>query len=209
MRPKVTFTLVSSLLLAGCAWNALYVTPSVAPVQVALIDFKKPYPGKYLLLVSGTGLNQKVAVGGLVCTSHDFFVEIERSFEQSVQETLANVVEEIEVVSAPLTKKQIRAAKARALITVKAESLVASLLVSPGFFTKESQAKVNISARLQVLRKKGRLFDKKLRAENSTALTIGKCLDGFKPVTAASTKALQQLVEKIGNSVAQSLSSRK
>jgi len=95
------------------------------------------------------------------------------------------------------------------LITVKAESLVASLLVGPGFFTKESQAKVNISARLQVIRRKGRLFDKRLSSENSTALTIGKCLDGFKPVTAASTKALKQLVEKIGNSVAKALSSGK
>ncbi len=209
MRTKVTFTLLAPLLVAGCSWNALYVAPSVAPVQVALADFKKPYPGKYLLLVSSKGLNQKVEVGGLVCTSHDFFVEIERNFEQSVQKTLANVVEEIEVVPAALTKKQIRAAKARALITIKAENLVAGLLVSPGFFTKESQAKVNISARLQVLKDRGRLFDKQLKAENTTALTIGKCLDGFKPVTAASSKALKQLVEKIGKSVAQSLSSRK
>ncbi len=209
MRPKVTITLFSSLVVAGCAWNALYVAPSVAPVQVALNDFKKPFPGKYLLLVSSAGLNQNVEVGGLVCTSHDFIVEIERNFEQSVQKTLANVVEEIEVVPAALTKKQIRAAKARALITVKAESLSAGLLVSPGFFTKESQAKVTISARLEVLRRKGRLFNKQLRAENSTALTIGKCLDGYKPVAVASTKALKQLVEKIGNSVARSLSSGK
>ena len=132
MRPKITFTLFSSLLVAGCTWNALYVKPSVAPVQVALTEFKKPYPGKYLLLVSGKGIDQKVLVGGLVCTAHDFFVEIERNFEQSVQKTLANVVEEIEVVPAAVTKKQIRAAKARALITVKAESLTAGLLVSPG-----------------------------------------------------------------------------
>jgi len=87
---KVTIALLAPLLVAGCAWNALYVTPSVAPVQVALTDFKKPYPGKYLLLVSSAGLNQKVEVEGLVCTSHDFFIEIERNFEQSVQKTLAN-----------------------------------------------------------------------------------------------------------------------
>jgi hypothetical protein len=199
----------SSLLLAGCSWNSLNSKPSVAPVQAALSGFEKPYPGKYLLLVSSTGLDQPVVVGGQVCTSHDFSVEAARSFEESVQKTLANVVEEIEVVSAPVTRKQIKTAKARALITITGEDLSASLLVNSGFFTKESQARVKVSARVQVLKSKGGVFDEQLISDDTASVTIGKCLDAYKTVTAASAKVLGQLVTQIGNSVSQSLSSKK
>jgi len=206
--PKIIIVF-SSLLLAGCSWNALYSKPSIAPVQAALSDFEKPYPGKYLLLVSSTSLDQPVVVGGNVCTSHDFSVEAARSFEESVQKTLANVVEEIEVVSAAQTRKQIRAAKARALITITAEDLSASLLVSPGFFTKESEARVKISARVQILKSKGGVFEEQLISDDTASVTIGKCLDAYKTVTAASTKVLNQLLTQIGNSVGKSLSSKK
>ncbi len=208
MTPKITIVL-ASLLVAGCSWNALYSKPSLAPVQVALSDFEKPYPGKYLLLVTSAGFDQQVEVGGLVCTSHDFSLQASSSFEQSVQKTLANVVEKIEIVSAPLTKKQIRKAKARALITVSADNLSAYLLVSPGFLTKDSEATVKVSARVQVLKPKGAEFDEQLNSVETAKVTIGRCLDAFKPVTEASAKALKTLVEKIGNAVSRSLPTRK
>ncbi len=201
--------ILSSLLVAGCTWNALYSKPTIAPVHVAFADIEKPHPGKYLLLVSSAGLDQNVMVGGKVCTSHDFPLQVAHSFDQSVEKTLANLVEKIEVVSAPMTKKQIKAAKARALITIKAEDLSASLLVSPGFLTKQSEAKVQISARVQILKTRGALFDEQLSATESSSISIGRCLDAHKPVSAALSKAFNQLVEQIGKSVSQSLSAKK
>ncbi len=208
MSPKIIIVF-SSLLLAGCSWNALYSKPSVAPVQAALSGFEKPYPGKYLLRVSSAGLDQPVLVGGKVCTSHDFSVQAASSFEKSVQKTLANVVEEIEIVSAAVTQKQIKKAKARALITITAEDLSASLLVNPGFFTKESQARVKISARIEVLKSKGTVFEEQLISDDTASVTIGRCLDAYKTVTAASTKVMRQLLTQIGNSVGKSLASKK
>lgn len=208
MRHKIPIML-STLLLAGCTWNALYSKPSVPPVHVAFSEFKKPYPGKFLLLVSSAGLNQSVKVEGLVCTSHDFSIEVAHSFEESVQKTLANVVEKIEVVSAAMTRKQIRAAKARALITITAEGLTGDLLVKPGFLTKESQAKIQISARVQTLKTKGPLFDEHMSSRETASLSIGRCLDAHRPISAASSKALNQVIEQIGDSVSRSLSSKK
>lgn len=197
------------MLLTGCAWNALYSKPSITPVHVALTNFEKPLRGKYLLRVSGDGLDQDTVVGGLVCTSHNFPLLAARSFDESVQKTLASMVEDLEVVTAPMSRKQIKAAKARALITIKAGSLTAGLLVSPGFLTKESQAKVQMSADVQVLRPQGKLFEKRLNSVSSASLTIGRCLDAYKTVNAAASKTLDQLIEQIGKSVSQSLSSRK
>jgi len=119
------------------------------------------------------------------------------------------VVEEIVVVSAPQTRKQIKTAKARALITITGEDLSASLLVNPGFFTKESQARVKVSARVQVLKSKGAVFNEQLISDDTASVTIGRCLDAYKTVTTASTKVLGQLLAQIGNSVGKSLSSRK
>jgi len=207
MAHKMTIVL-ASLLVAGCAWNALYSKPSVIPVQVAFSGFKKPYPGKYLLFVSGAGFERKVQVGGLVCTAHDFSLNVVRSFEESVQKTLANVVEKLEVIETTMTQKQIKAARARAMIVVKARELAAHLMVSPGLFSKDSEARVKISAGVQVLKTQGGLFAERVSSVNTTSLTIGKCPDGDEPVAAASTKALKQLMTQIGKSVAQSLSSR-
>ena len=197
------------MLLTSCAWNALYSKPSITPVYVAFSNNQKPLRGKYLLRVSGDGFDRDTVVGGLVCTSHNFPLLAARSFDKSVKKTLANVVEDLEVVTAPLSQKQIKAAKARALITIKADSLSAGLLVSPGFLTKESQAKVQMSAGVQVLRPQGKLFEERLNSVNSASLTIGRCLDAYKTVDAAASKTFDQLIEQIGKSVSQSLSSKK
>ena len=205
---KITIVL-SSLLVAGCTWNALYSRPTIVPVHAAFTDFEKPHPGKYLLFVSSGGLDQNVVVEGKVCTSHDFPLQAANSFDLSVQNTLANLVEKIEIVSTPMTRKQIRAAKARALITITAEDLSSSLLVSPGFLTKQSEAKVQISARVQVLKTRGALFEDQLSSAESSSISIGRCLDAHKPVSAALSKAFNQLIEQIGKSVSQSLSANK
>lgn len=206
---RKTTILLSTLLVAGCSWNALNSKPSIAPVHVAFTDFAKPHPGKYLLHVSGVGFDQNVLVGGLVCTSHEFPLQIAHSFDESVKKSLDNMLEKVEIVPAAMTGTQIKAAKARALIVITADKLSGHLLVSPGFLTKESKAKVQISARVQVIKPKGMLLDEHVSSEDTASHTIGRCLDAHKPVSAAASKALNQLVERIGNAILKSLSPAK
>ena len=208
MKPRIAI-LFSALLVAGCSWNALHSKPSIAPVHVAFTDYKKPHRGKYLLLVSGVGLDQKIKVDGKVCTSHDFPLLMSNSFDESVKKTLANILENIEIVSTPQTQKQIRAAKARALITIKDEGQAGHLLVNPGFLTKDSKVKLQVSAHVQVFKAQGGVFEEHMSSVDTASLSIGRCLDAHKTVSAAASKTLKQLVEQIGSSVSRSLSSKK
>lgn len=208
MKPEITIIL-SAVLVAGCSWNALNSQSTVPFAHVAFSDVEKRHPGKHLLLLSVAGFDHAVAVQGLVCTSHDYPLDAAKSFETSLKKSLANLVEEIEIVSAPMTQKQIKVAKARALITITADRLSGQLLVSPGFLTKDSQATIKMSARVEVLKPRGKPFERLASSTETNKLTIGRCLDAHKTVYSASSAALRQLIEEIGTSVSQALSAKK
>ncbi len=201
MIKKTYPVLLAALFVGGCSWNALYSRPSVSPVQVAFAGYEKPLAGKYLLFISSEGLDQKVEVGGVVCTAHDFSIQIARSFHDSVQKTLANVVDELEVVSTVKSVAEIKSAKARALIVVKAEGLSGNLLVSPGFLRKDTQANVQIFARVKAIGRKGPPAETTIESKASAAPSVGKCLDAYQPVSEATSKAFKQLMQRLGEAV--------
>ena len=197
--------LLSPLIVSGCSWNALHSQPSIAAVQVAFENTQKPIPGKYLVYVNGEGLDQKVQVGGVVCTSHDFKLQIAYNFQISVRRTLGNILEKTELVSIPQTTAQIKAAGAKAYIAVKAGTAEGHLVVTPGFTQKETVSKVQITANVRVESRKKVLTDQRVEGTAQATPVIGRCLDGHVPASEASTKALKQIVERIGEIVKTSL----
>lgn len=72
-------------------------------------------------------------VSGYACSAHDYPVDARNAFGVSVERTLENLVEELEIVANPLNRTAIQAGEFSGMISVKADALEIDLTVIPGF----------------------------------------------------------------------------
>ena len=84
-----------ALLAGGCAYQAEVIN---APAYNVYSSYNDPLPGKYLLSVDSTAMETIVRPADLNCAAHNFPLNLQDAFRDSVRLTFNNLVKELEQI---------------------------------------------------------------------------------------------------------------
>jgi hypothetical protein len=193
---------VSAGLLGGCAHQA---APIAAGSYDVVTSYSHKLPGKYLLYVGNEQLDTVVRPQAVACSAHSFPIQAAEGFKGSVRGTLANLVENIELVDAPIPADQLKARGARGLIIVRADNLDGHLRVEPGFWSANMATEVRITASVTVDGSGGRLYGSTFEGLGKGDAGAGAfCEGGAVSMKESTEKAMREVVRKIGEGVSNS-----
>jgi len=194
--------LAATSTLAGCQYKA-------EPLTVATYNVYSSYegklPGKYLLFVDGSKLDKPIKPSDFNCSAHTFPMALSSSFTGSVNKTFSNLVAELEVVSQPIDREQLRARGAKGMIIVRGEELNARLRVVPGFWTAGMETDVEIAASITVDGLSGRLLGSTVSGTGDGQADIGMmCEGGAKSLSQAAEHAMMETLGRLGEALTNS-----
>lgn len=199
---RIVLACAMAALTAGCAYKA---DPISAPSYNVVTSFSTRVPGKWLLAVDSSPLNQTVKPSGYACAAHSFPLELSDAYRSSVSQTLKNVFEQIEEVPSPIPGDQTPKRGARGIIVVRGEEARGRLDVQPGFWQANMKTQVRIVASAYVDGPRGRVFGSTVEGEGIADAPAGlMCDGGAQSLVEASSTAMRdsvrKLAEVLGNS---------
>lgn len=144
-------------------------------------------------------------VSGFACAAHTYPVDARSAFIGSVQHTLGNIVEAVEIVPRPLDQVTIQARGLTGMVLVEAQDLDIDLTVIPGFWSAEMEADAEVTISLVVDGPSGRLLGTHVEGDDDYKANAGGACEGGaiaigKAVEEAMKEALERLGEKLSNS---------
>lgn len=193
---------IAGALTSGCAYRA--ETMTVAAYNV-YSSYENKLPGKYLLYVEGAKLNKTIKPSDFNCAAHTYPLELSGGFVGSVRKTFANLVEEVEVVDAPVDRGELPARGARAMIMVRGEEVNGRLRVVPGFWVAGMETQVEIASSVVVDGRKGRLLGTTVSGDgNAQGSAGGFCEGGAKALVESAEQAMKEVVGRLGEALSNS-----
>lgn len=200
MRSLLAVTVAA--LLSGCAYSA-------APISTGAVNVVTSYgtrvPGRYALFVDGTEFNKTIRPRGLNCAAHTYPLQMSDGLTASVQSTLSNLVEQVELTPVPLDGPSLRSKGYAGLITVRAENLDGKLIAIEGFWGVTISTTVQLTASVSIDSPSGRLAGRTLEGIAEREADAGAfCSGGAESVEDASRQALRKLMVQLGEAVANS-----
>ncbi|GHC79360.1 hypothetical protein [Limoniibacter endophyticus] len=191
--------LAAGLALTGCQYKA-------EPVAIGAFNVYSSYenklPGKYLLYVDASALNQNVKPSDMNCAAHSYPLELAASFKSSTRQTLSNLVGELELVDTPLDRSKLAERNARGMIIVKGEQTIARIRVMPGFWSATLEADVEIVSSITVDGKNGRLLGNTVSGRGVAQADAGAfCEGGAKSLSQAASDAARQALTRLGEAL--------
>lgn len=201
---RATMCLLSAIALAvsGCAYKA---DPLAAPSYNVVTSYSAKLPGKWLLSVNATALNQTVKPSGYACAAHTFPLELSDAFRTSVAQTLRNVFDQIEELPAPIPGDQVAKRGARGMIVVRGEEARGRLDVQPGFWQANMKTEVIIVASTYIDGPSGRIFGTTVEGQGIADAEAGlMCEGGAKSLVDASSTAMRDVVRKVAEAIGNS-----
>jgi hypothetical protein len=202
MRSGRIAAVMTALTLAGCAYKA---DPVAAPSYNVVTSFSSKIPGRWLLAVDGTPLDQTVKPSGHACSFHSFPLALSEAFKSSVFETLKNVFDQIEPVPTPIPGDQTAKMGVRGIIVVRGEEVRARLDVQPGFWSANMKTEVVIVSSVYVDGSSGRIFGTTVEGQGIADAEAGMlCEGGAKSLDDASATSMRDTVRKLAEAMGNS-----
>ncbi|MCR5859756.1 hypothetical protein [Mesorhizobium sp. J428] len=188
--------------VSGCAYRA--ETMSVASYNV-YSSYENKLPGKYLLYVDGSKLDKTIKPSDFNCAAHSYPLAISAGFTGSVRKTFANLVEEVEVVDAPVDRAELAPRGARAMIIVRGEEVNGRLRVVPGFWTAGMETQVELVGSIVVDGRKGRLLGTTVSGDGNAQSNAGlACEGGAASLVQSAEDAMKEVVGRLGEALTNS-----
>lgn len=189
-------------MLSGCAYNA---PVTVSPNLNVYSSYGNRLPGTYALFIDAEAFSQKVHPTGINCAAHNFPLDMQDTFRQSVVSTLQQLVEEVDVVPTPLTADELARTGKRGQIIVRADSMTARIQFIPGFWSATAESDVDLSANLSVDGPGGRLLGTTAEGEGTAQGEAGGlCGGGADVIAQAAEKATKHLLGELGERLSNS-----
>lgn len=197
---KATVTVVAlaatAVVLSGCTYKA---TTNINPATNIYSNYSDKIAGKYALHVDAEKMAGTFKVSGYACSAHKYPVDARNAFSVSVERTLENIVDELEVVSVPLDRTGLQASEFSGMILVQATDLEIDLTVIPGFWSSEMKADAEITASIQVDGPNGRLLGSSVEGEDDHTTDAGAgCSGGGIAIGKAVENAIKETLERLG-----------
>lgn len=190
-----------ALALCGCAYNA---SVAVTPNLNVYTSYGDRLPGSYLLHVDADAFMRTVKPSGLTCSAHNYSLDAREAFQHSVLQTVAQLVENVQMVDRPLPADEVARRGARGMILVKAEGMSARLTYIAGFWTSKPEATVDLRASLVVDRPGlGRVLGTTASGDGEGVSPYGgDCGGGSDALGVATERAMEELLGTLGERLA-------
>ena len=186
----------AAALLGGCAYQA---PVRIQPNLNVYSSYGDKLPGKFLIYVEDNSFLQTVHSTGVACAMHSYPLDLRFPFRESAIGTLRELVEEVEVVEAPLPSAEVAARHARGMVIIKSDGLTAHFLVVPGFWQASVDSNVSMSATISVDGQNGRLFGTEAEGQGNAQSPAGSFCGGAANALAEATqKAMKQMLGQLG-----------
>src|SRR5262245_27540887 len=92
------------LALAACSYKAEVLD---APAYNVVSSYGNKIPGKWLLFVDAAPLDRPIKPSGLACSAQNFPISASHSFVSSAKQTIANLIEHVEIVPAGVSRDKL------------------------------------------------------------------------------------------------------
>jgi hypothetical protein len=172
---RIWAVLAAGFALLSCAYNTETI-PTAANDTVT--SYAAKVPGKWIVFVDGSALNQVVHPSDFRCAAHTFPLDFTIGFPASVRETLTNVVTQTQDSDTPVAGDAATHQGARGVISIRGESVEAELRVVPGFWSASIATDVTVTASVTIDGKSGRLFGKTLEGHGHGDTPAGVFCEG-------------------------------
>lgn len=187
------------LVTAACSYP---VTVAPAPALDVYASYTEKLPGKYALLVEATSLSRTIAATGQACSAHNYPANANEAFKVSAVKTIEGLVETIEVVSTPMSRETMGQKGYRGLIIVKADDYSARLMFVPDFWSATATASADVSGSIVIDGPNGRLFGTSSSSTRTVDQQTGSCGAGAQIIGQATSMAIKELFERLGERLA-------
>lgn len=188
--------------LGGCSYKA--EVPD-SPAFDVMSSYGSKIPGKWLVYIDARPLDRPIKTSGYVCAAHDFPIHAAAAFSSSVNETLGNVMAEIEIVKSPVPRGDLARYGARGMIVVRGEDVRPVLDVKPGFWQASMETRSLVVASVSVDGPAGRLLGTTVEGHGNATAEAGMfCEGGAKAVANSIAQAMHDTMRKIGEAITNS-----
>lgn len=200
MRNIVVVLLI--LLFPACSYKA---PTHVNPALTIASNYQERIDGKFAIFVNAEKMRETVKVSGWVCSAHSYPINAELIFKTSTIKTFENIAGSLVVVDAPLTLEKIYTENLNGFIHVEVEDLDIDLRLLSGFFSSEFEADAEITARITVNGKEGRLLGRTVEGSEDYQAEGGlACEGGSVAVGKAVEKSMEETLNRLAESFANS-----
>ena len=194
--------IVSILAMSGCSYT---VPTDISPATNIYSNYSDKVPGRFALYVDAEEMAGDFKVSGYACSAHTYPVDARSAFIGSVQSTMENIVEEVEIVPRPMDSSTMLSRDLKGMILVEVQDLDIDLIVLPGFWSASMEADAEVTVSLVVDGPSGRLLGTHVEGDDDHKAESGGACEGGavaigKAVEEAMKEALERLGEKLSNS---------
>lgn len=188
--------------LAGCTYQAQVLeTPSFNVVS----SYGEQIPGKWFLYVDATPLKRPIKPSTYACSLHSYPIDAAGPFATSVRQTLDNVVDQLEVLSLPISASSLKARGARGLIVVRGEEVRARMESKAGFWSATMEGQATVIASITVDGPQGRLLGTTVEGIGNATEDAGvACEGGAKALGEAVSQGMGDTMRRLGEAVSNS-----
>jgi hypothetical protein len=188
-------------LLSGCAYQ---VPVRPAPALDVYASYGDKVPGKFALYIDAASFNRVIVATGQICSAHKFPVNANEAFRLSAVETMKQLVEEVEVVDAPISRPKLAGTGYKGMIVLKSDEYTARLMFIQNFWSATATASADMSASVLVDGPQERLFGTSASASRSFDATTSGCDEGAGAIGEATALAMKEMLERLGERFANS-----
>ena len=205
----------SPLIFAGVLLLATGACAYKVPVEVSAAhnvyaNYEDPVPGRFVVFVESDDMTTTARVDGFQCSAHTFPVDARTAFEKSVYSTLENLVEELELVTVPMTREDMDASDTDYMIRVEGRDLDVTFDIASGFWSASARADVEVTVSMTVDGRDGRLLGATVEGdEKEESDTGGFCEGASTAIKRALKSAMEEAMERLGEKIANSPRLRK
>lgn len=192
-----------AIVVSGCSYSS---QAPVSPAYNVYSNYDDKLPGSYALYVDADAMTGTYSVQGFDCAVHRYPVDARGSFKTSVHQTFQNLVENVELVDAPLSTADLQARGHRGQIIVEGQEMDVKLVVIPGFFMADMEADVEVAANMRVDDDDGQRMLGTTVAADKDAISEADiaCSGGADAITAATSEAFEELMQRLGERLSNS-----
>lgn len=192
------FRYLGLLLLATTTACTYQVPVQPSPAMEVYSSYPDKIPGKFALYVDASSFTRTISATGQICSAHKYPVNANEAFKASVVSTFQQLVQDMQVVDAPLSRDALSKLGVRGMIVVKSDDYSARLMFVPGFWTATATASADISASIVVDSATERLFGTSDSASRSYDASTGGCDGGATALGQATGMAMKEMLGRMG-----------
>jgi hypothetical protein len=188
--------LAATLSLGACSYN---VSPPATGAANIYSQYSDKIPGRWLLVVEASALNTTARPVGVVGSAHNYPISGSEAFRQAARATVANIVEDVELVATTAPMAETNAVGTVGQILIRVDSFQPRLQIIPGFWSATASASAEISAGMTVDGPGGRLLGTSAGASRTADSPSGSFAEGGAQALAEAVgRSQRELLERLG-----------